>query len=185
MTADSRRLKAADGESVRSAVLVPVFRDPRGELRVVVMVRAPGGRHGGQLGFPGGKREADDPSLLETAIRESFEEVGLTREYIKHLETLPEARTQSTGFHIQPFLAFIERPASWIPSAAEVADILEPSVSWLLDPANEYVVFETDGHTGEERRIDYFEVSGHRLWGASYRILKPLLPRLVEGDVPV
>ena len=165
----------------RSAVLVPVFRDRAGTLRVVVIVRAAGGPHGGQLGFPGGRYEPDDDNLLETAIRESFEEVGLRRHRIKHAEALPGARTQSTGFFIQPYLAFIERPRVWIPAAAEVADILEPSINSLSNPDAEQVVLETDPRTGEERRIDFFDVSGYRLWGASYRILKPLLPRLEKG----
>ncbi len=173
-------LCSGSGE-VRSAVLVPVFRDASGTLRVVVIVRAAGGHHGGQLGFPGGRHEPDDENLLETAIRESFEEVGLCRHHIKHIEVLAAARTQSTGFFIQPYLAFIERPRKWVPAAAEVADILEPSIDSLSNPEMEQVALETDPRTGEERCIEFYAVRGYRLWGASYRILKPVLPRLAKG----
>ena len=63
-----------------AAVLVPVFRDSEGELRIVLVVRADdGGQHGGQLGLPGGKPEPGDTDLLATALREAEEEVGLTR----------------------------------------------------------------------------------------------------------
>jgi 8-oxo-dGTP pyrophosphatase MutT (NUDIX family) len=62
-----------------SAVLVPVFRDADGELRLVLVVRGEHGVHGGQLGLPGGRAEVGDRSPLDTALREAEEEIGLRR----------------------------------------------------------------------------------------------------------
>ena len=54
---------------VEAAVLLPVYRDGDGELRLVLVQRGSGGVHGGELAFPGGKRDPDDNSLLDTALR--------------------------------------------------------------------------------------------------------------------
>ena len=81
-----------------AAVLVPLFRDDQGELRLVLVRRGEGGIHGGQLAFPGGRREADDRTPLDTAIREACEETGLSRDAIEVLDRLPVIETLSTGF---------------------------------------------------------------------------------------
>ena len=76
-----------------AAVLLPVFRDADGDLRIVLVVRADdGGLHGGQLGLPGGKPEPGDADLLATALREAEEEVGLPRETVEVVAVLAAAR---------------------------------------------------------------------------------------------
>lgn len=167
---------------VESAVLVPLYRDQAKELRVVLIRRAAGGVHGGQLAFPGGRRDPGDATLLDTALREAEEEIGLTRERTRVLESLPVIETMSTSFRIAPFLAWIDPPAAWIPDPREVAEVLEVRV---LDLAVAEARGEEDMHfpgVPEPRRIPYLRVGSARLWGASYRILEPLLPRLVTMD---
>ena len=68
---------------VDSAVLAPLYRDADGRLRLVFIRRSPFGVHGGQIAFPGGRREAEDPDLLTTALRESEEEIGLDRNLVE------------------------------------------------------------------------------------------------------
>src|SRR5262249_59516288 len=97
-------------ELVDAAVLVPVFRDPAGDVRVVLILRAEGGVHGGQIAFPGGRSDPGDASPLETALREAEEEIGLTRDRVHVLDTLPVFETMSTGFRVAPFLARIQPP---------------------------------------------------------------------------
>lgn len=166
----------------RAAVLVPVFRDLRGELRVVLIHRAPGGIHGDQIAFPGGGAEPQDASLLATALRESEEEIGLDPSTVELLETLPVLMTRVTGFSIAPFLGRIVRPERWIPHPREIADVIEPLVSELADPAAHDEMTLPYGPGGSSRRFPFIHVAGHRLWGASYRILEPVLPRLLAGE---
>jgi 8-oxo-dGTP pyrophosphatase MutT (NUDIX family) len=165
-----------------AGVLVPVYRDPGGDLRVVVILRSPGGLHGGQLAFPGGTREPDDASLLDTALREAEEEIGLERARVRVLAELPVIETRSTGFRIAPFLGAIAPPPAWRPSEREIDAVLDLSVRELSDPAVHGESLERFPGWPEPRLIGFFRVGEHRLWGASYRILHPLLPRLIAGE---
>jgi 8-oxo-dGTP pyrophosphatase MutT (NUDIX family) len=161
---------------------VPVFRDAARELRLVLVRRAEGGLHGGQLAFPGGTREASDASPLETALREAREEIGLDPESVQILEALPEIETHTTDFRIAPFLARVTPPPRWTPAAREIAEVLEVRLAELARPEARGESVETFAAWPAPRRIPYLRAGGHRLWGASYRIVEPLIPRLLAGD---
>jgi len=165
-----------------AAVLVPLFRGRDGEVRLVIVRRAEGGLHGGQLAFPGGKPEPEDASMLDTAIREAEEEIGLARDAVEVLSALPVLETRTTGFRIAPFLARIRRPAHWRPAAGEIAEVLEVKLADLLRPdAHDEVVEQFPTWSGP-MKIAFYHVGPYRLWGASYRIFHPLLPRLAAGE---
>jgi len=162
-------------------VLIPLFRDAQGERRIAIIRRAEGGRHGGQLAFPGGAREREDASMLDTALREAREEVGIDPRTVEILEHLPVLDTHTTGFRIHPFLARVVRPEHWTLALDEVIEVLEPRIRDLMSP---------DAHGEAEWQmpawprphlIAFYRIGSHRLWGASYRILHPLLPRIAAG----
>jgi 8-oxo-dGTP pyrophosphatase MutT (NUDIX family) len=165
-----------------AAVLVPVFRDAAGEARVVLVRRTEGGLHGGQLAFPGGMREATDASALATALREAHEEIGLEPASVRVLAELPIFETLTTGYRIEPFLARIARPAAWRPAAAEVAEVLEPGLADLARPEAHAETLKEFSGWPAPRRVPCLRVGPFELWGASYRILLPLLPRLLAGE---
>lgn len=151
-----------------AAVLVPVFRDSEGELQLLLVRRTEGGIHGGQIAFPGGRREAGDATLEDTAVREAEEEVGLPRSSVRVLAVLPEVFVRASGFRITPILAIIVPPAAWLLAEREIAEVLAVRVAELARP--------------EPRRVPFFRVGGHVLWGATYRIVHPLLPRLLARE---
>ncbi|TGE19283.1 NUDIX hydrolase [Hymenobacter elongatus] len=165
-----------------SAVLVPVYRDALGELQLVLVRRGEWGVHGGQLAFPGGKRDPEDASLLATALRETQEEVGLEPADIALLTTLPEIRTFTTGYHIAPFLARVRRPAVWWYQEPEIAEVLEISLRTLADPATHAREWWQLPGWPQPELIDFYRVGQYQLWGASYRIIRPLVARLLAGE---
>jgi 8-oxo-dGTP pyrophosphatase MutT (NUDIX family) len=165
-----------------AAVLVPLFRDDRGALRLVLVRRGEGGIHGGQLAFPGGRREAADRTPLDTAVREACEETGLTRDAIEVVDSLPVIETRTTGFRIAPFLARVRPPDPWRPAEGEIAEVLDVRVDDLALPDTHGEALEQFAGWPEPRRIPFYRVGPHRLWGATYRILHPLIPRLTAGE---
>lgn len=174
------------GSSLRdAAVLVPVYRDSHGELRLVIVRRSDRGIHGGQLAFPGGGRESGDSTPLATALREANEEIGLAPTAVSVLAELESVETRTTGYRVAPFLGRIERPSRWMPDPAEVAEIFEIAVQGLLAPGVHDEAELRLPDWPRPRRIAFYRVGPHRLWGVSYRILHPLLPRLVAGEWPI
>ena len=165
-----------------SAVLIPVFRNAAGEAALVLVRRGDFGVHGGQLAFPGGKRDPTDASLLATALRETEEEIGLPASDIAVLAALPPIQTRTTGFHITPFLARIVPPATWRFAQPEIAEVLEVPLRHLADPANAgQELWDFPGHPTPEL-ISFWRIGPHHLWGATHRMPRPLLPRLLAGE---
>ena len=131
--------------------------------------------------FPAASATPDDATLLATALRETHEEVGLASAAIEVLAELLPIRTRTTGFYIAPFLARLSPPPTWQYAQPVIAEGVEIPLRHLTDPA-------TDGQEEwrfpgrpEPELISFWRVGPHYLWGASYRILQPTLPRLLAG----
>ncbi|MCA9972869.1 MAG: CoA pyrophosphatase [Anaerolineales bacterium] len=162
-----------------AAVLVPLYRDANGRFHLVLVQRSAGGNHAGQLAFPGGKRDAADASLLATALREAHEEIGLPPAHVQLLAELPVAETRTSGFRIAPFLArIVPPPGGWRPHPREIAAVLDVPLADLLAPgAHDDTPWQLPAWPAP-RCEPCYHVGPHRLWGVTYRILHPLLPRL-------
>jgi 8-oxo-dGTP pyrophosphatase MutT (NUDIX family) len=166
-----------------AAVLVPVFRDAEGDLRVVIVVRADdGGLHGGQLGLPGGRPEPGDADMLATALREAEEEVGLAPETVDVLAELRPFDTRSTGWRVHPFLGRVAADTPWRLQESEIVGILTPSVRALAEPSARARLPFTSIRFSEPLLVDGIDVEGHVLWGMTLRLLDDVLPRLLAGE---
>jgi 8-oxo-dGTP pyrophosphatase MutT (NUDIX family) len=169
-----------------AAVLVPVYRRQDGELIVVLVRRAQGGAHGGQLALPGGQRDPGDADLTATALREANEEIGLARDRVELLAALPVVETTTTGFRIAPFLARLAGPPPpWRRQEREVAEVVELRVADLARPEVRAEEVRDFPSWPAPRRIRLWRVGGHEVWGVTYRILEPLVPRLLAGEWPL
>jgi 8-oxo-dGTP pyrophosphatase MutT (NUDIX family) len=156
-------------------VLVPLYEDGAGELHAVFTRRRHDlSRHAGEISFPGGRRDGDE-SLVDTALREAHEEIGLPREQVELLGALEPTPTFVTNYAIYPFVGAIAEPeAEWILSQAEVAEVLQLSVRSLREGAGERRLIRR----GIPFRTPTYEVADHLIWGATARILGDLLTRL-------
>jgi 8-oxo-dGTP pyrophosphatase MutT (NUDIX family) len=165
-----------------AAVLVPVFRDADGELRLVLIVRVDRGLHGGQLALPGGKADADDESLLATALREAEEEIGLSPAEVDVITELAPVHSGPTRFDVHPFLARIPADVRWRPSEAEVVEVLTPLVADLGRPDARRELLFTSARFPEGLLVDGIPIGERVLWGMTLRLLDDVVPRLLAGE---
>lgn len=165
------RLQAAHARA--AAVLVPLY--PReGGLNVVLTRRTEQVEyHKGQISFPGGTRDPADAGPVETALRESQEEIGLAPGHVEILGTLDDYVT-GTGFCITPVVGAIRvSPYPFRPNAQEVAEIIQVPLAWLVEPGHMQTRYL---QRGGEMRVDYcWEYGGHLIWGATGGILKAFI----------
>ena len=173
------RLKLAEGQAPAS-VLIPLAAEETCDLETVqIMLTRRAShlrRHAGQISFPGGRPEADDASLTQTALREAEEEIGIARSRFDLLGYLAPVQT-STGFTILPVLAgFRGAPATlaadWQPDANEVADIwLENMMALLAPDRYEQRPYPPDNPT---HQVWVVRDTSPEIWGATAAILKIL-----------
>jgi 8-oxo-dGTP pyrophosphatase MutT (NUDIX family) len=162
-------------EQVPAAVLVPLYQAPDGELRVVLTKRrADLRRHAGEISFPGGRRDSEDATLSDTALREAEEEIGLARAEVTVVGALERTSTFATNYAIHPFVGLLDGVRAWRASELEVAAVLEPSLHELRAGKTRTrlerrgIAFETDAYVFD----------GELVWGATARILEGLLERI-------
>ena len=166
-----------------AAVLVPVFRDEAGELRLLLVARFDdGGLHGGQLGLPGGRPEPGDADLRATALREAQEEIGLEPESVTLLAELPPVDTRATGWRVHPLLGLIPHRPSWRLQEREIVGVLTPTLSELADPDARGMLPFTSLRHPDPLLVEGIDLDGHVLWGMTLRILDQLVPRLLAGE---
>ena len=121
-----------------AAVLIPIL-EHADELTVLFTVRSMHLKHhGGQVSFPGGKQEPSDRSLIQTALRESYEEVGILPQSVEIVGNLPRFRTISL-YEVIPYIGFINTPSQLILDKNEVHSTFEVPLSYLLDQRNHFI----------------------------------------------
>ena len=177
----SRVLLAAD-EAVKlevpgrtdAAVLVPIYLHG-GELRLVFTKRRDDmRRHAGEISFPGGRREEHERDLWATALREAEEEIGLPASAVTIIGALQPTPTIATGYAVYPFVGIIKSTRDWVPSAGEVAEVLELAVPALVEGYGRRRLLRR----GLPIRTDTYLVGDDLIWGATARIVADLLDRL-------
>ena len=167
---------------IDSAVVVPVYRAQDGMLHIVMIRRNAGGAHGGQIAFPGGKHDPRDETMLDTALREVREELGLAVPKEDVLAELPMEQTRTTGYRVFPYLARIRAPNEWRLDKREIAELFDMKLSELTRPGAHDKMIDRFPTWPKAEQVSFYQVGPHRLWGLSYRILHPLIPRLVAGE---
>ncbi len=135
--------------------------------------------HKGEISFPGGAKDPEDNTMLDVALRETHEEMGICPKDIHVLGELSEVSTNS-GFVINTFVATIPYPYKFQISSAEIAEVIEMPLESILDQTNR----REEAWVDEERlaRGFIYAYNGHLVYGATARILSQLVT-LLENDV--
>lgn len=166
-----------------AAVLVPiVLRGPQGKHPHLLLTQRTKhlSSHAGQIAFPGGKVDAEDPSIEHAALREAQEEVGLLPQHVQVIGTLPNYIT-GTAFHITPVVGLVSPEINITPNPFEVDDVFEVPLDFLMNPENHRLhEFERDGVLRHWYSMPYFEPSPNTedspkerfIWGATAGMIR-------------
>jgi 8-oxo-dGTP pyrophosphatase MutT (NUDIX family) len=134
--------------------------------------------HKGEISFPGGARDPEDRDFLDTALRETEEEMGINRADITVLGRLDDVVTRS-NFGVRVYIGTIPYPYTFKPSVIEIAEVLEVPISALFDPANlRHETRLVDGLAATARSYAYRE---HLVFGATAKILQQFLETVEDG----
>jgi 8-oxo-dGTP pyrophosphatase MutT (NUDIX family) len=156
-----------------AAVLIPIYGWPRNPGLVLTERRSDLRRHAGEISFPGGRRDEGE-ELVETALREAEEEIGLSRDAAEVIGALPPVSTFVTSYRVYPFVGLIEDGLRFEPNPAEVESVLLAP----LDDLVEGYAKRRFVRRGVPIKTDTYRVGDKMVWGATARILGLLLERL-------
>ncbi|MBP6471183.1 MAG: CoA pyrophosphatase [Chloroflexi bacterium] len=172
-----RRLPA-DNEPLRIGAVLLLLYCHDGELYLVLTRRRDDlPSHAGQISFPGGRQEQGE-TLLDTALRETEEEIGVAGTAVSPLGQLTPIYIPPSGFMVHPFIGWYQsdRRPHFRPSVEEVAEIIEVPLRDLLDPAS--ATAEPWDFRGSQVTVPFFAVQGHKVWGATAIMLSEFVERL-------
>lgn len=163
-------IERVDGTGMMPSAVMILLYPKDGEYCILLNKRSEQvEHHKGEISFPGGATDPEDRDGLETALRETEEEMGIKRSDITVIGEMDEVATRS-NFRVQVFTGTIEYPYEFSPSAIEIAEVLEFPVSALIDPVNRRT--ETRWDNGQPVSTYSYVHEEHVVFGATARILQ-------------
>jgi 8-oxo-dGTP pyrophosphatase MutT (NUDIX family) len=156
-----------------AAILLPLY-EKEGEYYIILTKRTEELEyHKGQICFPGGTRDGEEEELSDTALRETYEEIGVRPEDVEILGQLDRMGTVTSNFLITPYVGIIPYPYDFIVSSDEIAELIQmPLLGLKYDSKYWEETYTVEGVTGQ---AGFFEYGDKVIWGATARILKQLL----------
>jgi 8-oxo-dGTP pyrophosphatase MutT (NUDIX family) len=171
-TIEERLLRVRDGNPTPASVLMPLVQREHGLTLLLTERTAHLTDHAGQVSLPGGRTEPEDVDAIDTALRETEEEIGLARRHIEVLGTLPDHFT-GTGYQVTPVVGLVHPPFELTADPFEVEEIFEVPLAFLMDGMN-HQRRSIEG-PGMPRRTFYTMPYGRFfIWGATASMLRNL-----------
>ena len=161
-------------DAKRAGVLALFYPDDSKQTHLALILRKTyKGVHSAQIGFPGGKYETQDKSLKTTALRETFEEIGIAERSIEVIKQMTEVYIPPSNFYVQPFIGITTETPKFIKQDEEVEDVIEVPLSHFLD---DDIVIIKSVETSYTVKIDVpaYELNGHIVWGATAMMLSEI-----------
>lgn len=147
-----------------------------GELHIVfTQRRAYDGVHGGQMSFPGGKKDLVDTDTIQTALRETQEEIGIPPSQIEVIGKLSELYIPPSNFLVYPVVGFAKKETTFIPQEKEVEKIVEIPLSFFQQEVNINLQTEIKLYNGTTVRVPAYTYQQHIIWGATAIMLSEFM----------
>ncbi len=157
----------------KGAVLILLYPDKQQLLFPLIKRATYKGVHSGQIALPGGKSEPGDKNILDTALREAEEEIGINKSKVEIIGQLSDFFVMPSNFMVSPVIGFMAERPKYIPDPTEVEKVLDASLQQII--YEESVLRKTIMAGGiYEMDAPCFEVAGETVWGATAMILNEL-----------
>lgn len=177
---DERRFNFKQRPDAKLGSVLILFYPDEGRIHLPFILRPTyEGAHSGQVSLPGGKHEPEDQDLLDTARRETQEEIGVDGNSIKLIGSLSEMYITVSNFKVLPVVGYIDHKPAFVPEIKEVERIIESPLDHLLDQQRRK---EKDIVVGDNYviRSPYFDIDGEVIWGATAMMLSELVTLINE-----
>ena len=156
-----------------AAVLLPIYYK-NGEYHILFTKRTKKVlKHKGEISFPGGSSQEDDAGLVDTALRECAEEIGLMADKVEILGELDDMATETSSYIISPFVVAIPWPYPFKLNRREIDEVIEVPIPALLD--EDCLRRGVEIVDGKEVESYFYNYEGNVIWGATARILHQFL----------
>lgn len=174
------RYKEKMKEAQHAGVMALFYPDVNKETRFVLILRKTyKGVHSAQIGFPGGKVEPQDKGLKDTALRETFEEVGVPVEDMEVLKQLSDVYIPPSNFYVQPYIGICRKTPRFVRQQDEVEAVVRVLLADLLDDSN-VVKKKVPTSLGVDVTVPAIKLNKHLVWGATAMMLSEVKDLLKE-----
>lgn len=181
-----RRPYTETPDDARQAGVMALFYPREDQMHLALIERAssnPNDRHGGQIGFPGGKYETSDRDLQDTAVRETEEEIGVAGQDIDVLGKLTNLFIPVSHFQVHPYVGILDYHPTFKPQWEEVQSVLEVPVSHLFDLDRRKTTDLQIGRGINLKDVPYFDFGKKIVWGATAMMLNELIQVLSASKI--
>jgi 8-oxo-dGTP pyrophosphatase MutT (NUDIX family) len=178
--AEELRQNPAPPSGAKVACVLNLLHRHEGQWRTVLIQRTenPRDRHSGQVSFPGGRYEESDGDLVNVALREAHEEVGVSPLEVEVLGRLTELYIPVSNFVVHPFVGVLLGRPDFRPQPGEVQTILTPALDTFAGQQNRKMTDLTINQGVTLKSVPYFDVDGRVVWGATAMILSEFMELL-------
>ena len=163
-----------------AGVMAVFYPDASNDTRIVLILRKTyKGVHSNQVGFPGGRREAEDHDLQDTALRETEEEVGIPKEKIEVIKKLSKLYIPPSNFWVQPYIGIVDETPQFVREESEVEAILEVLLSDFLNDQNIISEKLTTSYA-DDMDVPAYLLNEKVVWGATGMMLSEVRQLLLK-----
>lgn len=157
------------------------YPDEENETRLLLILRKVyEGIHSNQIGLPGGKVEQGDRDLLHTALRETYEEVGVPPHAVEVIRELSEVYIPPSNFLVRPFMGMYPDPRPFVKDEVEVERIVEVFLKDFLDDSNHIEEILSTSYANNIN-VPAYKLNGYTVWGATAMMLSEIKELLLEA----
>jgi len=166
--------KIEEAKPKRAGVMALFYPDQEKETRLLLILRKVyEGVHSNQIGFPGGKVELEDRDLLQTALRETQEEVGVPPHAVEVIRELSEVYIPPSNFLVKPYMGIYPDPKPFVKEEKEVERIVEVFLKDFLDDANHIEEMLSTSYA-KNMNVPAYRLNGYTVWGATAMMLSEI-----------